>query len=246
MILGADSSISSNIALTASNLDKIMVLTDPFPYPDNGSDQRKINVVHRQQPILAAAAGNPADADRLLSLLSAHCTIQEYGNGNVGCDVEFINADGDQEYGHDFSEMIGYNAEQVAHLARGEIWSSLRSRQQLRICLLVAGLCRCQAVACSSVVNELSAKNDMVLEPRLFWIDEYGSLQKIKYGSHGFGSNFALSILDEGYREDMSRKEAIELVRECFRQLRHRYVINSPQPPCIKCVSVDGCELILS
>lgn len=78
------------------------------------------------------------------------------------------------------------------------------------------------------------------LSPKLFWLDQYGSLQNLSYGCHGFGSNFALSVLDQRYRKGMSRQEAEELIMECFEQLRQRYLINSPQPPRIKCIDAFG------
>lgn len=80
----------------------------------------------------------------------------------------------------------------------------------------------------------------MLLSPKLFWLDQYGSLQNLSYGCHGFGSNFALSALDQGFRMGMSRQEAECLIRECFEQLRQRYLINSPQPPRIKCIDAFG------
>ncbi|EEC49140.1 predicted protein, partial [Phaeodactylum tricornutum CCAP 1055/1] len=63
--------------------------------------------------------------------------------------------------------------------------------------------------------------------PRLYWLDEYGSLQTVPYGAHGHGANFILSILDQGYRPDLDRQQAADLLRRCFAQLRTRYVINS-------------------
>ena len=78
------------------------------------------------------------------------------------------------------------------------------------------------------------------LSPKLFWLDQYGSLQNLSYGCHGFGSNFALSVLDQRYQKGMSRQEAEELIMECFEQLRQRYIINSPQPPRIKCIDAFG------
>eukprot|EP00984_Skeletonema_dohrnii_P007966 scaffold2934_cov114-Skeletonema_dohrnii-CCMP3373.AAC.11 len=78
------------------------------------------------------------------------------------------------------------------------------------------------------------------LSPKLFWLDQYGSLQNLSYGCHGFGSNFALSVLDQRYQKGLSRQEAEELIMECFEQLRQRYLINSPQPPRIKCIDAFG------
>jgi len=83
------------------------------------------------------------------------------------------------------------------------------------------------------------------LTPKLFWLDQYGSIQNMKYASHGYASNFAYSILDQRYHTGMTREESIELIRECFEQLRQRYVINSPQPPRIKCIDRYGVTEII-
>ena len=83
-------------------------------------------------------------------------------------------------------------------------------------------------------------KTNPFLAPKLFWLDQYGSLQNMRFASHGFGSNFAYSVLDQRYRNAMSRQEAADLIQECFAQLRQRYVINSPQPPRIKCIDRFG------
>ncbi|CAB9513611.1 Proteasome subunit beta type-2 [Seminavis robusta] len=79
-------------------------------------------------------------------------------------------------------------------------------------------------------------------EPHLYWLDEYGSLQKIWYGSHGLGSNFVLAVLDQGYNKNLSRQQAAELIQRCFQQLEKRYIINSPRPPVIKCIDSKGCQ----
>lgn len=84
--------------------------------------------------------------------------------------------------------------------------------------------------------------NDDNYEPKLFWLDEYGSLLAVEYGAHGLGSNFILSILDRHYHVDMTREEGIQLLKDCFEQLRSRYIINSPNPPCIKCIDSHGCQ----
>jgi len=78
------------------------------------------------------------------------------------------------------------------------------------------------------------------LTPKLFWLDQYGSLLNMRYAVHGYGSSFAYSVLDQRYRSNMSQKEAADLIRECFAQLSQRYVINSPQPPRIKCIDMFG------
>ena len=117
--------------------------------------------------------------------------------------------------------------------------------------------------ATSSVVQELHDKTSVVAEARngdegtsllhknessnlspcLFWLDEYGALQKIRYASHGMASNFLNAILDRNYHQNLSREQAAELIQSCFNQLQTRYVINSPKPPLIKCIDEKGCRI---
>ena len=296
IMLGADSSSSSSIAVTASNLDKILVLSDPFPTSNKQKRDSK-----EQQTIVAAAAGNAADADRLLGVLQAHVAVREY-EASVGCDVECVfqggyRTDSDEEI--DFCTPMGLDAEAVAYCARKEIADALRSSSPFQLCLLIAGMVQCDqsnylqtlddrikketnglmdnqrssipfSNRIQSQINTakrqihkhldrhttiLTSKSHMqnsiampasspLLIPRLIWIDNYGSLQTLEYGAHGYGANFALSILDQGFRPNLTQSEALALMKECFEQLRMRYVINSPQPPCIKCVDATGCKLM--
>ena len=96
------------------------------------------------------------------------------------------------------------------------------------------------SVAAAHITQAASSRTKTSLQPRLFWLDEYGSLQSIQFGAHGHGSNFILSILDQKYRPNLTREEAAQLMRNCFEQLRTRYVINCPEPPCIKCIDAQG------
>jgi len=238
VVLGADSSVSTSIAFTASDLDKIAILDG-------------------QATIAAAAAGDAADSDRLLGILSAHCAIREYEEGG---DVDFYMMNENDKLPE---RPIGLTVQEVAHLARNQIASSLRSRSQLKVCLLIAGMMKSEGIEPESFSKRLQSQasgntgtasftsfitNDVntsaSLRPHLFWLDPYGSLQKVQYGAHGHGANFMLSILDQSYQPDLSQEEAIQIVRDCFDQLRIRYVINTPQPPCIKCIDKDGCRLI--
>lgn len=337
VMLGADSSASSSISLTSCNLDKIFVLVDPFlsnsQETNNVDEERKYeelnkNVMRRQQTIACAAAGNAADADRLLGILQAHTTIREF-ESSTGCDVVKV-FDGSRRKGdnfkessydtlgfNDYSEMdVGLDTEAIAHCARREISSALRSPSPYRVCLLVAGVTPIlipkksaqnqklhpfnankeipsshnniafsrriqQQIELSgdkvqmnkiqnnkNLINKSPYEEEEIVDedennalektgglnvlpptnfsllPQLIWIDEYGSIQSLNYGAHGYGANFALSILDQGYRPHMTRSEALKLIKDCFSQLRSRYVINSPQPPCIKCIDSNGCELM--
>lgn len=312
ILIGADTSASSSVALTSSNIDKVRVLSDPFPmgraihrnYRDisksnrsvgsGGGDDDEVALAQSwtQQTIAAAAAGESADCDRVCDILAAHCALREYETG-VGCDVEtvydgsaaFHGAEDNNDGQIGGSSMIdasapsGLDAESVAYLARSIISQSLRSRDRLSVCLLIAGMVKVDATddkppdgndtsysgrlqrqveAATSTYGgarrtsdvgtaaknkeNIAAARSQHLVPRMFWLDEYGSIQQLNYGCHGYASNFALSILDRGYRPNMSREEATDLIKNCFEQLRTRYIINSPNPPRIKCIDAGGCR----
>jgi 20S proteasome alpha/beta subunit len=308
IIIGADSSARSSISLTSTNIDKIRVLIDPFP---TKSYPTLLNA-NRQQTIVAAVAGESADADRLLGLLAAHALMVEFDSG-LGCDIQCL-------YPHDKKTLIdksplyldspaGLDADSLSHLARSEIASHLRSSEPYQVCLLIAGMVRCVRYSSKDQTGSQKKKipdsfaqtiqrqvrnavhlttlqeqqkkhleSDLIssdeapinkdvdstsvhtsdkenvrdgdeeglfLAPKLYWLDEYGSRSSLEYGAHGFSANFALSIIDRVYRPDLSRLEATTLIKDCFQQLRSRFVINSPSSPCIKCIDAQGCHIIL-
>jgi 20S proteasome alpha/beta subunit len=293
VLLMADSSVSQSIALTASNLDKIATISDPFPNDKINNELGNAKQQHRRQmAIAAAAAGDAADSDRLLSYLRSYATLEEYQNG-WGCDVQIVPCSNKNL--PNYVSRPGLDVDAMAHFARRIIADSLRS-SPLNVCLLIAGMQYIPrslqnqkkssevtrqaksddvhsnngnnrnkeflshmvqrqinqawgviAEKSKSIVDERT--NDMTVskqryEPRLYWLDEYGSLQRVQYGAHGFGANFLLSILDQGYRNDMTLEEAVSLAKDCFQELRKRYLINSPQPPCLKCINFHGITLI--
>ncbi len=165
------------------------------------------------------------------------------------------------------------DAKSVAFLARGQIADALRSRNRFNTCVLIGGMVplqkrhghemegvssfseRVQEQVQATTGEATDNKNISNLiksddtqnnpfEPNLFWLDEYGSLQQIEYGAHGLGSNFILSILDRKYSKNLTQEEGVRLLKDCFEQLRTRYIINCPESPCIKCIDNNGCRII--
>jgi 20S proteasome subunit beta 4 len=167
-----------------------------------------------------------------------------------------------------------YTVSDIAQLARQQIARQLRSPSQCRVCLLVAGLKenngnrvegtasiqRLQSqirqashlvgnklVASASPVSAtetaLENSNEVVL-PQLYWLDELGTMISVPYGSHGVGSMFMNSILDDGYHPNITRKEACALMQKCFQQLRQRYAVQTPQSPILKCIDRDGVHVL--
>lgn len=62
----------------------------------------------------------------------------------------------------------------------------------------------------------------------LFFMDYLGTLANVSYTAHGYGSFFALSILDRYYHEDMSLEQVEDLLLRCVLEIQKRLVINLP------------------
>jgi len=296
VLLGADSSASSSITVTSSSMDKITLISNPFPFHHGRRQKDSIQRCEQQQPIIAvASAGDKADCQRLVGQLSMQVTQMEYESG-LGSDVcHVFHRDKENrlmvgKWEGSYGRMsVGLDAETVAYLARDRIAKNMRTRNRLSACLLIGGMvpnsvirskliqgpredetnsvpvafaddiqAQVQAATTSfltsaektsaamlrdriDALHEASLSDDEY-KPKLFWLDEYGSLMAVEYGAHGLGSNFILSILDRNYQSDMTREEGIQLIKDCFEQLRSRYIINSPNPPCIKCIDSQGCQ----
>jgi 20S proteasome alpha/beta subunit len=253
VLLAADSSLSAgSAALTSSDLDKIAVLSESMA---------------------AAAAGDAADADRLVGKLRALCSVARYEN-SPGSDVTYVDCSTSG-----ISSMPRLPSAStmtvncLAQAARSEIARRMRSSHPFSVCLLIAGMSADVETEPFSVAGHVQGQvrtatssfltDETVntkernhapptkggsLQPALYWLDEYGALQRVFYGVHGYAASMLWSVLDRGYRDNMSLQEAVELLQECLLQLRTRYVINS-QPSekpqfCVKCIDATGCRLL--
>ncbi|CAI9727871.1 proteasome subunit beta type-2 [Octopus vulgaris] len=77
-------------------------------------------------------------------------------------------------------------------------------------------------------VNFLLAGHDGTDGPSLFYMDYLASLSEVPFAAHGYGAYFTLSILDRYYDEDLTEKDAYQLLHTCLDELQKRFVINLP------------------
>lgn len=89
------------------------------------------------------------------------------------------------------------------------------------------------------MVNIILAGYDKETGPSMYYIDYIASLHKLDKAAFGYGSYFALAMMDRHYRSDMTVEEAIELVDKCIVEIRSRLVV-APPNFLIKIVDKDG------
>ncbi|XP_075460692.1 proteasome subunit beta type-2 isoform X2 [Ascaphus truei] len=68
-------------------------------------------------------------------------------------------------------------------------------------------------------VNMLLAGYDENDGPSLYYMDHLSALAKPPFAAHGYGAFLTLSILDRYYKPDITREEAIELLKKCIAEM---------------------------
>ncbi|XP_060948662.1 proteasome subunit beta type-2 [Limanda limanda] len=88
-------------------------------------------------------------------------------------------------------------------------------------------------------VNLLLAGYDDTDGPGLFYMDYLSALAKAPFAAHGYGAFLTLSILDRHYRPDLTREEAMDLLKMCVQELNKRFVLNLPSFT-VRLIDKDG------
>jgi 20S proteasome subunit beta 4 len=97
----------------------------------------------------------------------------------------------------------------VASFSRRTIAENLRTSTPYNVNLLIGG-----------VNSEGQAE--------LYWIDYLGSCVKVPFACHGYAGYFCMGLLDRNYKSNMSKPEALELLKKCIQELKVRFVGNLP------------------
>jgi len=109
----------------------------------------------------------------------------------------------------------------AASWIRRELADSLRSRSPYAVNLLVAGY-------------DLPTH-----EPKLYWIDYLGTMATIPFAAHGYGSYFALSLLDKYHDPEATVEEGLATLRRCIDEVSKRLVV-TPGKFKVKVVDKNG------
>ncbi|CAA2999985.1 proteasome subunit beta type-2-A [Olea europaea subsp. europaea] len=120
---------------------------------------------------------------------------------------------------YQFRNGIPLTTAAAANFTRGELATALRKNPYM--------------------VNIILAGYDKETGPSLYFIDYIASLHKLDKAAFGYGSYFALSMMDRHYQRDMTVEEAVNLVDKVIMEIRSRLVV-APPNFVIKIVDKDG------
>jgi 20S proteasome subunit beta 4 len=88
-------------------------------------------------------------------------------------------------------------------------------------------------------VNLLIAGYDPKKGGELYFMDYLGTLAKTPFVAHGYGGLFSLSVMDRYYKPNATKEEAVEIIKNCIREVQQRLIINFPNFQ-LKFVDKDG------
>ncbi|KAG1835468.1 nucleophile aminohydrolase [Suillus variegatus] len=120
-----------------------------------------------------------------------------------------------------FAEFVERNIPAAASWIRRSLAESLRSRNPYSVNLLLGGY-------------DTSSHT-----PNLYWIDYLGTVVEVPFAAHGYGSYFALSLLDRYHDPEASLEEGLANLKRCIDEVAKRLVVN-PGKYKVKVVDKDG------
>jgi 20S proteasome subunit beta 4 len=109
----------------------------------------------------------------------------------------------------------------AASWIRRSLANSLRSRSPYSVNLLLGGY------------------DTATHEPHLYWVDYLGTMTEVPFGAHGYGSYFALSLLDRYHNPEANLEEGLATLKRCIDEVSKRLIV-SPSNYKVKVVDKDG------
>ncbi|KAI0694143.1 N-terminal nucleophile aminohydrolase [Cytidiella melzeri] len=119
----------------------------------------------------------------------------------------------------------GLRPQSAASWIRRALAESLRSRHPYSVNLLLGGY------------------DTSSYTPHLYWVDYLGTLVEVPFAAHGYGSYFALSLLDRYHDPEATLEEGLATLKRCIDEVSKRLVV-SPGKYLVKVVDKDGTRVV--
>ncbi|KAI9218330.1 nucleophile aminohydrolase [Blastocladiella britannica] len=145
--------------------------------------------------------------------------------GEPGDSVQFVEYIQRNAELYSIRNDVGLSTLGCASFTRRALADALRSRNSYQTNLLIGGY-------------------DPKDGPRLYWIDYLSSSLSVPFACQGYAGYFCYSTMDRYYHKDMSKEEAMALVKKCIAELKTRFVANLPNWQ-VKIIDQNGIEQIL-
>uniref|UniRef100_A0A7S1WAZ7 Proteasome subunit beta n=1 Tax=Neobodo designis TaxID=312471 RepID=A0A7S1WAZ7_NEODS len=89
----------------------------------------------------------------------------------------------------------------------------------------------------------VSEHDDDPAGAKLYYLDYLGTMEEVPFAAHGYGATFAMALLDEKWRSDLTPQQGVDLMQQCLDEVKKR-VILSNEHFVVKCATPNGVEVI--
>jgi 20S proteasome subunit beta 4 len=134
------------------------------------------------------------------------------------------------------------SASSAAHFIRLGLAEAIRSPSPYSVFCLLA--------AYDAPLPELQKLNEAKGESKpdgsgsyLWYLDYLGTMQRIPFGTQGYGGTFCTAIIDRYYREDLTEAESTALMAQCVAEVQKRLIISTPKF-IVKIINKDGIKTL--
>ena len=89
----------------------------------------------------------------------------------------------------------------------------------------------------------VSEHDDAPAGAKLYYMDYLGTMEEVPFAAHGYGATFAIALLDEKWRADLTPQQGVDLMQLLVNEVKKR-VILSNEHFVVKCTTPNGVEVI--
>jgi len=115
---------------------------------------------------------------------------------------------------------------------RSSLATSLRSRRPYSVNIIVGGF----DISSAAIIE---GQEELGGTPKLYWLDYLGTKVEVPFAAHGYGSYFALSLLDRYHDPNATVEEAMGTLKRCIDEVAKRLIV-SPSKYKVKVIDKDG------
>ena len=109
----------------------------------------------------------------------------------------------------------GYSTPAIASYIRETLAKSLR-RAPYHVQSLICGYDK-----------PLSPHDDTPEGTHLYYCDYLGTLSAVPFAAHGYGATFAMALLDDQWRQDLTPQQGVDLMQKCCDEVRRRIIMSN-------------------
>ncbi|CAD7937310.1 unnamed protein product [Amoebophrya sp. A120] len=172
-------------------------------------------------------ADSQMQAHQIIAIKTDEDKIMEVENKLFGCNGPSADRTSFMDYIsknitlYRLRNQVGLSTKAAATFTRNELATALRKGPY----------------QCDLVVAGYDEENQ---DAELYFMDSYASCAKVNKAAHSYAGNFVHGILDKEWKEGLTEKEGLTIIKKCITEIRTRFALGRLDAFIIKIVDKNG------